>query len=186
LPRGGEGHQGLPCLSACVLVCFHLRFHASILPCVHAVTCQCSTALSPSPPEPWLFLISFCLQNKDTRPRPRPRPRGPLLFSRARCFVSASHCHRRHPLYCSRAAEGSGIQMKNMSRDPPETTSESLLRFAINEPSVTVVRQERDQFALLDQKTRPPISLIFLRVLPSATPGLSYSEPRLPPHERFK
>jgi hypothetical protein len=76
--------------------------------------------------------------------------------------------------------------MKNMSRDPPETTSESLLRFAINETCVEVVRQERDQFALLDQKTRPPISLIFLRVLPSATPGLSYSEPRLPPHERFK
>jgi len=70
--------------------------------------------------------------------------------------------------------------MKNMSRDPPETTPESLLRFAINETCVDVVRQERDQFAILDQKTRPPISLILLRVLPSATPGLSYSEPRFP------
>lgn len=69
LPRGGEGHQGLPCLSACLLVCLSVSiFHASISQCFHASTLPCChvpvaplpvvlrpSALSPSPPEPWLF-----------------------------------------------------------------------------------------------------------------------------------
>jgi hypothetical protein len=50
LPRGGEGHQGLPCLSACVLPSSTLPSpNASILPCVHSVTCQLLRCPFPIP-----------------------------------------------------------------------------------------------------------------------------------------
>ncbi|KAH8802045.1 hypothetical protein F5882DRAFT_153462 [Hyaloscypha sp. PMI_1271] len=137
-------------------------FHASLRPCCHVPVALPIPSLNPGCfSSPSVFRTRI-----HERPRPRPRPRGPLLFSRARCFVSASHCHRRHPLHRCRAAEGSGIQMKSMSRDPPETTPESLLRFAINETCVEVVRQERDQFAISDQKTRRQSPLSFFMCYP--------------------
>jgi hypothetical protein len=134
LPRGGEGHQGFPCFHACLPVCLSLLcFSASLLPsstlpCCHVPFTPPPVVLPPVCHFPHPLLNPGCFLSPSvfrtrTHERPRPRPRGPLLSFRAGCFVSASHCYRRYPLHRSRAAEGSRIQMKNMSRDPPRPPS---------------------------------------------------------------
>jgi hypothetical protein len=117
----------LPCLSACLPVCLSAcRFSASVLPsstlpCCHVPFTPPPVVLPPVFHFPHPLLNPGCFLSPSvfrTRTHERPRPRGPLLSFRAGCFVSASHCYRRRPLHRSRAAEGSRIQMKNMSRDP--------------------------------------------------------------------
>jgi hypothetical protein len=124
----------LPCLSACLpvaslLLCFSASLlPSSTLPCCHVPFTPPPVVLPPVCHFPHPLLNPGCFLSPSvfrtrTHERPRPRPRGPLLSFRAGCFVSASHCYRRYPLHRSRAAEGSRIQMKNMSRDPPRPPS---------------------------------------------------------------
>lgn len=134
LPRGGEELQGLPCFHACLLVFFHASTqHASLLPASLLPSSTLSranystalvlrpSAIFPSPPEPYLA-VSYILLSSEQGHTSVPvfvlAALSPYLGQMFRVGFTLSQSHKRHPLHRSRAAEGSGIQMKNVPRDP--------------------------------------------------------------------
>jgi hypothetical protein len=133
----------LVCLSACLLVFFHASTqhasllpasllpsstlaspNASMLPCCHVPVAPlpwfCGRLPFPHPllnPSSFLYPSVFRTRTHE-RPRLRPTALSPYLGQMFRVGFTLSQSHKRHPLHRSRAAEGSGIQMKNMPRDP--------------------------------------------------------------------